>query len=60
MIGPRSRPALLSRLLDRARGLTMTQAEREDRRVSFIYAETGGVISKDEIRRIVREHRLLD
>jgi hypothetical protein len=39
--------------------LTMTPSDFEERRVSFIYEETGGVLSKDEIRRIVRKHRLL-
>ena len=38
----------------------MSRAEFEDRRVSFIYQEVGGLLSRDEIRRIVREHRLLD
>lgn len=59
MIGPRSRPPLLTRLLEAGSRLTMPPAVLEDRRVSFIYEETGGVLSRDEIRRIVRKHRLL-
>lgn len=59
MIGPRSRPHLFSRLVEAGYRLTMAPSDFEERRVSFIYEETGGVLSKDEIRRIVRKHRLL-
>lgn len=60
MIGPRTRPPLVSRIADVGRRLVMSRAEFEDRRVAFIHEEVGGLLSKDEIRRIVREHRLLD
>ena len=58
MIGPRTSPPLWDRLLEFARGITLSAAELEERRVSFIHGQMGGVISREEIRRIVRAHRL--
>ncbi len=58
MIGPKPFPTLQARLLDLWGRLTLSTAAFEDRRVDAIHREMGGVISRDEVRRIVRAHRL--
>ena len=58
MIGPKPFPTLQSRILDFWRRLTLPPASLEDRRVEAIHREMGGAISRDEVRRIVRAHRL--
>jgi len=57
MIRPKPRGGLRSLFLELWRRLTMPAAEHEQLRVNLIYEEMGGVLSKDEIRRIVRTHR---
>jgi hypothetical protein len=58
MIGPKPLPTLQDRLLDLWRRLTLAPTALEDRRVEAIHREMGGVISRDEVRRIVRAHSL--
>jgi hypothetical protein len=58
MIGPKPFPTLQARMRDVWRRLTLPPAALEDRRVEAIHREMGGAISRDEVRRIVRAHRL--
>jgi hypothetical protein len=58
MIRPKPFPTLQARLVDFWRTLTLPAAALEDRRVETIHREMGGALSRDEVRRIVRSHRL--
>jgi hypothetical protein len=58
MIGPKPFPTMQARLLDCWRRLTLAPTDLENCRVEAIHREMGGAISRDEVRRIVRAHRL--
>jgi hypothetical protein len=58
MIGPKPFPTFQARLLDCWRRLTLPPGDLENRRVEAIHREMGGAISRDEVRRIVRAHRI--
>jgi hypothetical protein len=58
MITPKPFPTLWARVADFWRRMTLSPAAFEEQRVSEIYGEMGGVISREEIRRIVRAHRI--
>jgi hypothetical protein len=58
MITPKALPTLGDRLIDLWRQLTLSPAALEDERVRAIDIQMGGALSRDEIRRIVRAHRL--
>lgn len=49
MICPATSPRLLA-LIERARHHRMTPAEKAEQRVSFVYGQIGGTLSKDAIR----------
>jgi hypothetical protein len=58
MITPKAFSTPQSWFSDLWRRLTQSAEAFEEQRVSLIYSEMGGVISRDEIRRIVRAHRI--
>jgi hypothetical protein len=58
MIGPKPFPTLQSQALDLWRRMTLPPADLEERRVEAIHQAMGGVLPRDEVRRIVRAHRL--
>jgi hypothetical protein len=58
MITPKALPTLGDRLIDLWRQLTLSPSALEDERVRAIDVQMGGTISLDEIRRIVRTHRI--
>ncbi len=58
MISPKAFPTLSARLVDAWRRLTLSQDAFEELRVSEIHRQMGGSLPLDEVRRIVRAHRL--
>lgn len=58
MITPQAFPTVQARLVDLWRRLTMSSAAFEELRVNAIHRQMGGAISLDEVRRIVRAHRI--
>jgi hypothetical protein len=58
MITPKAFPTLRTRAADLWRRLTLSSAAFEEQRVSEIYGAMGGALSRDEVRRIVRDHRI--
>ena len=58
MITPKPFPTLLARFHDLWRQLTLPPTVLEEERVSAIHRQMGGAISREEIRRIVRTHRI--
>lgn len=58
MITPRAFPTLNARLHDIWRRLTLSPDAFDELRVSEIYRQMGGALSLDEVRRIVRTHRI--
>ena len=58
MIGPKPFPTLQARAADLWRWVTMSASEWEERRVSDIHRQMGGALPLEEVRRIVRAHRL--
>ncbi len=58
MITPKAFPTLRARLVDVWRRLTLPPEAFEEERISAIHCQMGGAISRDEVRRIVRAHRI--
>jgi hypothetical protein len=58
MITPKAFPTWQARIADLWRRLTLTPAAFEEERVSAIHHQMGGAISREEVRRIVRAHRI--
>ena len=58
MITPKAFPTLNARLQDIWRRLTLSPDAFDELRVSEIYRQMGGALSLDEVRRIVRTHRI--
>ncbi len=58
MITPKAFPTFTARLVDAWRWLTLSQDAFEEMRISEIYRQMGGVLPLDEVRRIVRAHRI--
>ena len=56
MIRPKPFPTLRARLDDVWRQLTLSPAALEEERVRAIHRQMGGVMSVDEVRRIVRTY----
>jgi hypothetical protein len=58
MITPRAFPTFAARLTDVWRRLTLSQDAFEEIRISEIHRQMGGALPLDEVRRIVRAHRI--
>lgn len=58
MITPKAFPTFGARLIDAWRRLTLSQDAFEEMRISEIHRQMGGALPLDEVRRIVRAHRL--
>jgi hypothetical protein len=58
MITPKAFPTVRARLFDAWRRLTLSPAAFEEERVSQIHRHLGETISREEVRRIVRAHRI--
>lgn len=58
MITPKAFPTVRAQLIDLWRRLTLPQAAFDELRASEIYRQMGGVLPLDEVRRIVRAHRI--
>ena len=58
MITPKAFPTAQARILDLWRRVTMSPTAFEERRIHAIHSQMGGAISLDEVRRIVRAHRI--
>jgi hypothetical protein len=58
MITPKAFPTVRAKLADLWRRLTLPPAAFEEARISQIHRHLGGAISREEVRRIVRTHRI--
>ncbi len=58
MITPKAFPTVWARLLDLWRRLTLSSADFEEQRVGDIHRQLGGTLSREDVRRIVRAHRV--
>lgn len=54
MILPKTDPSLLERLVHAARHHRMTAEERFAQRVSFVYGQLGGALSRERVGEILR------
>lgn len=54
LVQPKTDPALLARLLEAARNYRPTPQEKFNQRVSFVYGQMMGRVSKERIRAILQ------